>query len=64
MDRLYSISQIQAYLGCPLKYRFQYVNGHRILPTPGHRNLPTLGDQLTASVAAWTRPDLSLSLRR
>jgi len=26
MDRVYSISQIQAYLGCPLKYRFQYID--------------------------------------
>ena len=40
------------------------VNGHRNLPSCGHRKFPTLGDQLTASVAAWTRPDLSLSLSR
>lgn len=44
--------------------RRMLVNGHPNLPTCGHRKLPTLGDQLTASVAAWTSPDLSLSLSR
>ena len=40
------------------------VNGHPNLPICGHRKFPTPGDQLTSSVAAWTMPDLSLSLSR
>src|SRR5438128_2839387 len=30
-ERHYSVSQVQCYLGCPLKYRFQYVDR---LPKP------------------------------
>src|SRR4051812_16658627 len=26
VERRYSVSQIQCYLGCPLKYRFQYLD--------------------------------------
>ena len=47
VDRLYSVSQIQAYLGCPLKYRFQYVDQ---IPRPWRPAALVFGSSVHAAV--------------
>jgi len=47
MDRVYSISQIQAYLGCPLKYRFQYIDK---LPRPWRPAALVFGSSVHAAI--------------
>ena len=47
MDRVYSISQIQAYLGCPLKYRFQYIDQ---LPRPWRPAALVFGSSVHAAI--------------
>src|SRR5436190_20951339 len=47
MDRVYSISQIQAYLGCPLKYRFQYMDQ---IPRPWRPAALVFGSSVHAAV--------------
>jgi RecB family exonuclease len=47
MARVFSISQIQAYLGCPLKYRFQYIDQ---LPRPWRPAALVFGSSVHAAV--------------
>ena len=47
MDRVYSVSQIQAYLGCSLKYRFQYIDK---LPRPWRPAALVFGSSVHAAV--------------
>src|SRR5216684_1066647 len=47
MDRVYSISQIQAYLGCALKYRFQYIDQ---IPRPWRPAALVFGSSVHAAV--------------
>jgi len=47
VDRLYSVSQIQAYLGCPLKYRFQYIDQ---IPRPWRPAALIFGSSVHAAV--------------
>src|SRR5258708_34268567 len=47
MDRMYSISQIQAYLGCALKYRFQYIDQ---IPRPWRPAALIFGSSVHAAI--------------
>lgn len=47
MERLYSVSQIQLYLGCPLKYRFQYIDQ---IPRPWRPSALVFGSSVHAAV--------------
>jgi putative RecB family exonuclease len=47
VERLYSISQIQTYLGCPLKYRFQYIDQ---IPRPWRPVALVFGSSVHAAV--------------
>ncbi|MEO8501812.1 MAG: PD-(D/E)XK nuclease family protein [Vicinamibacteria bacterium] len=47
MERLYSISQIQAYLGCSLKYRFQYIDR---IPRPWRPAALVFGSSVHAAI--------------
>src|SRR2546426_5417342 len=45
--RLFSLSQIQTYLGCPLKYRFQYIDQ---IPRPWRASALAFGSSVHAAV--------------
>ncbi len=45
--RLFSLSQIQTYLGCPLKYRFQYIDK---IPKPWRASALAFGSSVHAAV--------------
>lgn len=47
MARFFSISQIQAYLGCPLKYRFQYIDQ---IPRPWRPAALVFGSSVHAAI--------------
>jgi len=47
MDRVYSSSQIQTYLGCALKYRFQYID---LIPRPWRPAALVFGSSVHAAV--------------
>jgi putative RecB family exonuclease len=47
MARVYSISQVQTYLGCPLKYRFQYID---LLPRPWRPSALIFGSSVHAAI--------------
>lgn len=47
MDRPLSLSQINAYLGCPLKYRFQYVDQ---IPRPWRAAVMAFGTSVHAAI--------------
>src|SRR5439155_21840010 len=62
-----SVSQVQAYLGCPLKYRFQYIDK---IPRPWRASALAFGSSIHAAVEwfhreqlAGGRPDLTQVLK-
>src|SRR5437870_11876384 len=50
-----SVSQVQAYLGCPLKYRFQYIDK---LPRPWRASALAFGSSVHAAVEWFHREQL------
>jgi putative RecB family exonuclease len=54
--RTSSLSQVQAYLGCPLKYRFQYVDK---LPKPWRASALAFGSSVHAAVEWFHRERLA-----
>jgi putative RecB family exonuclease len=66
-ERVSSLSQVSAYLGCPLKYRFQYVDK---IPRPWRASALAFGSSVHAAVEWFHRerlagrtPDLTETLR-
>ena len=55
-ERRYSVSQIQTYLGCPLKYRFQYVDQ---LPKAFRPAALAFGGSIHSAIEWWHRSRMS-----
>ena len=54
--RVISVSQVNAYLGCPLKYRFQYVDK---IPRPWRVAAMAFGSSVHAAVEWFHRERLA-----